>query len=254
MPSPVSMDRRLVKYYRTAENYRRYLVEDAERLAALSQFFHRYWRYFGRSVLDLGCGGGVLGAVLRATRRQYLGVDANPDMIREARRAAGASGPRHRFLRGNIVQARIRGRFDTVTLLGNALGHLSILEMDELLRQRKSNVHRGSTFLTGYRDVVGMFWRGTWSRRPYVQTHKRGTVVSRTRSVNLQEGLIHIRARPGSGGWTVDFTHSIWSPFILEGMMRSHGWKLLKRDPGYAPNGKVEPDQWVDVYRFYEDA
>lgn len=249
------MDRELVRYYRTAEDYRRYLPSSEERRNALRAFYRRYRPYFGRSVLDLACGGGVLGVVLEGAGPRYVGVDANPDMIREAGRAARASGSRNRFVLGDVTRVSLRGRFDTLVLLGNALGHLGLQEMDELLRRRRSNVHRASTFLVDYRDVVGMIWRGEWARGPYVQTHKRGKVVSRTRSVDLESGLIHIRSRPSTGRWKVDFTQAIWSPFILEGLMRSHGWGLERRAPGNAPpEGISEVDRWVDVYRFQGDA
>lgn len=245
------MDRSLVRYYRTAENYRRYLVSDPNRYAELTRFFHAHRRYVGRSVLDLGCGGGVLESIVAPSGRRYVGVDVHPDMLRAARAAARARGSTARFLRGDITRLRVRGRFDTLALLGNALGHLSVGEMVELLRLRAANVHAGSTFLLDYRDVVGMFWRGSWTRGPFVQRHKRGTIVSRTRSVDLEEGRIHIRARPASGRWSVEFTQSIWSAYVLEALMRAHGWKLVHRTPGRSvPDGRPEPDRWEEVYRF----
>ena len=245
------MDRSLVRYYRTAENYRRYLVSDPARPAELERFFHAHRRYFGRSVLDLGCGGGVLESIVARTGRRYVGVDLHPDMLRAARAAARARGSTARFLRGDIARFRVEGRFDTLTLLGNALGHLSAVEMVEMLRLRAGNVHRGSTFLLDYRDVVGMFWRGSWNRGAFVQRHKRGTIVSQTRSVDLEGGRIHIQARPTSGRWSVEFTQSIWSAFVLEALMTAHGWKLVRRTPGRSvPDGRPEPDRWEDVYRF----
>jgi SAM-dependent methyltransferase len=245
------MDRQLVKYYRTAEDYLRYLPGDKEREEALTSFFHRYRRYFGRSVLDLACGGGVLGAIVHPIGLRYVGVDANPDMIREARKSSVSSSPGIQVVLGDVSRVSVRGRFDTLTLLGNALGHLSLSEMGELLRRRVPNVHRGSTFLIDFRDVVGMFWDGAWARKPYVQTHKRGSVVHRTQSVNLEEGVIHIRSRPSRGQWTVDFTQAIWSPFILETLMEVYGWRLVRRAAGRSvPEGKTEPYRWEDVYRF----
>ncbi len=244
------MDRGLIKAYRTAEDYRRYVVGNPERTRALGQFYRRHRRHFGRSVLDLACGGGILGSVLEPTGRRYVGIDFNPDMIREARNAAAARGSDQRFLLGDAVHARVPGRFDTLTLLGNSLGHLTALDMDELLRCRSANVHPGSTFLIDYRDVVGMFWRASWSHGPYVQTHKRGKVVHRTRKVDLERGVIFLRARSASGRWSVDLTHTIWSPFILEAVMRARGWTLLHRSSGY-PGSTDQPaiDYWEDVYR-----
>ena len=243
------MDSNLVQVYRTAEDYRRYTSENVSRRRALTSFYRKYRRYFGRRVLDLACGGGVLGIMLEPSDRSYLGIDANPDMIREARRAAKARGSRQGFVRGDICRARIAGRFDTVTLLGNSLAHINLREMDELLRRRAENVHPGSTFIIDYRDLVGMFWRGTWSRVK-VQSHVRGKVTHRTRLVNLEEGRLHMRARPASGAWVLDWAHAIWSPYILESIMRSHGYRLVRRSALRPSSGiRAIPEHYVEVYR-----
>jgi SAM-dependent methyltransferase len=244
------MDPKLIRFYRTAENYRRYLVSDPERAAELGRIFRTYRRLIGRSVLDLACGGGVLAELVESSGRRYFGVDGNPDMIREARAAARARGSAAKFQLGDAARAPVRGRFATLTLLGNALGHFSPREMEELLRRRSVNVRPGSTFVVDYRDVVGMFWRGTWSRGRFVQRHKRGTIVSRTRSVDFGQGQIHIRSRPPSGRWSVEFTQAIWSPFVLETLMLAHGWRLVRRAPGRSvPGGRPKLDRWEDVYR-----
>jgi 2-polyprenyl-3-methyl-5-hydroxy-6-metoxy-1,4-benzoquinol methylase len=243
------VDRQLVQIYRTAEDYRRYTWENADRRRALASFYKKYRRYFGRSVLDLGCGGGVLGMTLERSGRSYLGVDANPDMIREARKAADERGSSQRFQMGNICRARIPGRFDTVALLGNSLAHINVQDMDELLRARKANVHVGTTFLVDYRDLVAMFWQGTWSRVK-IQTHVRGKVVHRTRLLDLEEGRLRMQARPGSRTWLLDWAHAIWSPFILEAVMRRHDWRLIARSPRHGKSGTTSiPEQIVEVYR-----
>jgi 2-polyprenyl-3-methyl-5-hydroxy-6-metoxy-1,4-benzoquinol methylase len=244
-----NVDRHLVQIYRTAEDYRRYTWDDADRRRALASFYKKYRRFFGRNVLDLGCGGGVLGRVVERSGRSYLGVDANPDMIREARKAATERGSSQRFLMANICRARIPGRFDTVALLGNSLAHINVQDMDELLRTRKANVHAGTTFLVDYRDLVAMFWQGTWSRVK-VQTHVRGKVVHRTRLLDLEEGRLHMRARPGSFTWRLDWAHAIWSPFILEAVMRRHDWRLITRAPRHGKSGTtLIPEHIVEVYR-----
>jgi SAM-dependent methyltransferase len=238
----------LVNVYRTAEDYRRYTPDDVRRRRALALFYRKYKPFIGQSVLDLACGGGVLGLVLDSPGRTYVGVDANPDMIRAARTSAKARGSGQKFVLGDVCRARIRGRFDTVTLLGNSLAHINLSEMDELLGLRTANVGPGTTFLIDYRDLVAMFWRGTWSRVK-VQTHVRGKVVHRARAVDLVAGRLRMRARPSSRGWVLDWTHAIWSPFILESVMRSHGWRLVSRSPVGEPGPRAIPEHYIDVYR-----
>lgn len=244
------MDGRLVTFYRTAEDFHRYLPGHAARREELASLFRRYRRYFGSKVLDLGCGGGVLGTVLESTGRAYVGMDVNPDMIRAARKAARERGSTQRFVLGDITRTRLRGRFDTLTLLGNALGHLRARRMEDLLRQRRANVHRGSTFVIDYRDVVAMFWHRAW-KPIFVEKHKRGRVVCRTRTVDFRKGDIHIRARPASGRWVVNYDQAVWSPFILEAVMRGQGWDLIRRTSGHSPvTGAADPFSWVELYRF----
>lgn len=243
------MSRQLVNIYRTGDDYRRYTWENPDRQSALSSFVKVYSRYIGRSVLDLGCGGGVLGAVLAPTGRSYVGVDANPDMLRAARRLAKQEGSGLRFVKADITRSEIPGRFDTVTLIGNALAHFNVGDMDRLLRARRGNVHAGSTFLVDYRDLIAMFWQGTWPRVKD-QTHLKAKIQSRARLVDLEKGSLDLRARPSTRKWVLDWSHAIWSPFILEMLMRHHGWLLARRSPPRPKLGARKiPEYHIDVYR-----
>ena len=239
------MSRALVRIYRTGEDYRRYTWDNPDRRSALTSFVKRYRRFIGDRVLDLGCGGGVLGAVIAPTGRRYLGVDANPDMLAAARKL----DPGLRFLEADITRDPIPGRFDTVTLLGNALAHFTVPDMDRLLRARRANVHLGSTFVVDYLDLVAMFWQNTW-QRVRVTTHVRGKITHRARLVDLERGTIDLRATPSTRKWTLDWSHAIWSPFILEMVMRHHGWLLLHRSPPRRKRGTTKiPEAHVEVYR-----
>jgi SAM-dependent methyltransferase len=241
--------RRLVDIYRTGDDFRRYTWDDANRRRELASFYEEHRSYFGRRVLDLGCGGGVLGRILEPAGLSYAGVDANPDMIREARKSAKQAGSRQTFMLGDIVRGRIPGRFDTITLLGNSMAHFDVRDMDELLRRRRANAHAGTTFLLEYRDLIAMFWQGTWSRVK-IQTTVRGKVVHRARLVDLENGNLAMRARPSSGAWVLDWEHAIWSPFILEMLMRSHGWQLIRRSPPRPKTAAAAiPELNIDVYR-----
>ncbi len=243
------MGSQLVRIYRTAEDYRRYTASDPNRPAAMASFYATYRRYIGHRVLDQCCGGGVLGTVLEQHGREYVGIDANPDMIREEGKTARETGGARRFILGDVSRARIAGRFDTLTLLGNSLAHLDVYDFDALLRVRRANVRAGCTFILDYRDLVAMFWQGTWSRVK-VQTVVRGKVVHRATLLDLERGRLRMRARPASRKWMLDWAHAIWSPFIVESLMQSHGWRLVNRMPPrpHTAAAKV-PESNVEVYR-----
>jgi SAM-dependent methyltransferase len=243
------MSRRLVRIYRTGDDYRRYSWDSTDRRRSLASFYRAYQRYIGKRVLDLCCGGGVLGRILEPSGRKYLGIDANPDMIREAQKSAAEVGSKQQFVLGDVMKHSITGKFDTITLIGNSLAHFTVRDMDELLDRRRTNVHRGSTFLVDYRDLIGMFWHGTWSRVK-IQTYVRGKIVHRARLVDLESGQLQIRARPSSRDWLLDWAHAIWSPFILEAVMRSHGWQLVNRAPAAPQSAAAKlPEHHVEVYR-----
>ena len=236
------MTREILRYYRTAEGVARYSLGEPTRSQELAALFHAQRRYFGRRVLDLACGGGVLGFLLEKEGRECVGVDANPDMLREAGRAARDLGSHVRFLLGDATELRVTGRFDTVTILGNALSHLTAREFARLLGTRRRNVRRGSHLIVEYRDTVAMFARALW-KSPYRETHKGGTTVHRTRSVDTTRGVIHVRARRGRE-WTVDFTQKIWSPFLVEALAVDHGWTLVRRQENR------RQWSWTEVYRY----
>jgi hypothetical protein len=78
----------------------------------------------------------------------------------------------------------------------------------------------------------------------------RGRITHRARLVNLEKGTLDLRARPSTRKWTLDWSHAIWSPFIVETVMRHHGWLLAHRTPPKPRAGASRiPEYYVDVYR-----
>ncbi len=233
----------LEAFYRSAEDYRRYSAEDPETLARLGRVLRQERRRFGHALLDLGCGGGALARLFEGSGRSYIGVDANPDMIREARRSARERGSTARFLRADLRRVRLDGKFDTVVLLGNALCHLTTHDLLRVLGRLRGHLRPSARFIVDYRDSVQLFFERKWGKR-YVQ-HKGGhRLVAVTRGVDLLRGAILISAQREGKRRSTPYTQTIWSPFVLEPLMVSQGWKLIRRSP--------EPDWhgWRDVYRF----
>lgn len=209
-------------------------------MADLSRLYRETRQYFRAAVLDLACGGGVLGFVVEPKGHRYVGVDVNPDAIEAARRDAENAGPHCRFILGDVLLTKLEGVFDTVTLLGNALIHFDTSVFSRILDNIEPNVHRGTYFIVDYRDVVGVLYRGQWGKR---YTEKRGgrTVVSLRKGIDTERGELLIRSE-SDGRHNLDFSHAIWSPFIVEPLMHAKGWRLARRYPRRAWNG------WLDVY------
>jgi len=75
---------------------------------------------FPRNALDLGCGTGVLCAILKDAGIEARGMDYSQGMVRIARE----HNPQIPFDVGDMVHYRPREQFDLVTCTGDALNHI----------------------------------------------------------------------------------------------------------------------------------
>lgn len=232
----------LTEFYRAAEDFRRYNCEDPDARKRMARVLREERSRVGRSLLDIACGGGALAYCYEGPGRTYVGVDTNPDMIREARRAARARNSRSRFLFADARRMRLEGRFDTVTLLGNGLSHLTPGDLVQVLRRLEGHARAGARFIVDYRDSVQLFFDRKWARR-YVQ-HKGGRrIESVTRGIDSERGEILITGRTQGDPRPTRYAQTIWAPFVLEPLMAAYGWDLLHRSRERRWVG------WRDVYR-----
>jgi len=208
----------------------------------LERLFRSNRRYFGKKILDIGCGGGVLGFIVERKGCEYLGIDANPDMIKDARGWARRLNSKNTFILGDATKASIRGTFDTITLLGNGLCHYTTHDFVALLRNLQSAAHQDTYFIVDYRDVVELLFDKEWKDK-MIERRRGKRIVSLTLGCDTRAGEIRKRAFESGGKNPVKFAHAIWSPFIIEPLMESNGWKLVKRARGSGQRS------WLDVYR-----
>lgn len=113
--SSLSLYHTLAKHYDALYSWKDYRAE-SRRLVSLAR---QYGRSGGRTWLDVACGTGRHLEFLRA-RYSVSGVDASREMLRAARRRL----PGVRLVRGDMRSFRVRGRFDVVSCLFSAIGHL----------------------------------------------------------------------------------------------------------------------------------
>jgi len=235
------MNTQIRTYYRKHDGFNRYLVKNRRRVHELTELYRKNGRYFGRRVLDLACGGGILGFIIEPHGHSYVGIDINPDMINSARAYAKRSGSKDTFIEGDTRSAKVKGTFDTVTLLGNALIHFSTESLFETLKGIQSHVHKGTFFITDYRDVVSMLYSGKWSKK-YADMYGKRSVLSLTEGIDTRTGELLVRSE-SERKHNLDFRAAIWSPFIMATIMHSNGWTLKKRETTPAS------DIWLEVYR-----
>jgi 2-polyprenyl-3-methyl-5-hydroxy-6-metoxy-1,4-benzoquinol methylase len=109
----------------------------------------------GDRVLDVGCGSGVVSALLADLGADVVGVDANAGAIAYARTTFG--GPRTRFELGRVDELGFAaGSFERVYCL-EVIEHLPVFQVQELLRSLSGLVTPGGTL-----TLTTPNYRGTW--------------------------------------------------------------------------------------------
>ena len=76
-----------------------------------------------------------------------------------------------------------------------------------------------------------------------IKKNKGKTTISLTTGVNFEKGEIYKEDFEKNGKSGIKFSHSIWSPFIIEPLIKVFGWRLIKRKKILRWQG------WLDVYK-----
>ena len=236
------MKTNIQQFYRISEKFERYLISDKKRFTSLKRVYQSNKKFFGKRVLDIACGGGILGFIIEPKGHFYVGIDINPDMIGNAKKHAKEIKSKNKFILGDVKKKKISGKFDTITFVGNSLGHFNTFEFIKLLKNIKINVKKGGYFIIDYRDVVTLLFKKEWKHK---MIEKRGNekILSITDKFNPQKGEIIKEAFNETLRRKIRFSHAVWSPFILEPIMALLGWKLVKRRKAPFWGG------WLEVYK-----
>jgi len=234
------MKTNIVAFYRKHDDFSRYLATDKRRARQLSRLYNSNKRYFGRRVLDIACGGAVLGFIIEKDGHSYTGIDVNPDMIASAKNYAKKIGSRNRFIKADVTQMKIEGNSDTICMLGNALCHFSTHDFSRILQNTAA--HRDAYFIVDYRDMVRLMFDKKWNVKKRRVEKERGRIAT-TKGCNTRTGFVLTTTADLHGKDEVGFAHAIWSPFIIEPIMNDHGWSIVKRTFSKRWSG------WLDIYR-----
>lgn len=229
------------KYYRKWEPFQRYGITNKKRVREIESLFSLNQRYFGKKILDVGCGGGVLGFLIEQKGHSYTGIDVNPDVIKIAESHAKLTGSGCKFILGNVRNKTVIGKFDTITCIGNSMSHFTSKEFLVILEKLNRNAKKGTYFIVDYRDTVDLFFRKAW-RDKLRETFNGTSRTIITTGCNTVEGEIHQDAFV-RGKLLMEAKQTIWSPFILEPLMKSNGWNLIERKKSRQWRG------WLDIYQ-----
>jgi SAM-dependent methyltransferase len=131
------------------------------------------------SVLDLGCGTGLLASAIAQTGARVTGVDPAPAMLDIARHRDG--GDRVTWVEGDGRKVRLNQRFDFILMTGHAFQCL-LTDADQLALLQTIAVHLTPTgrFIFDSRNPKGREWL-EWSPKKshrFVTHPKHGQVES----------------------------------------------------------------------------
>jgi ubiquinone/menaquinone biosynthesis C-methylase UbiE len=229
--SKLSQFHELAKYYDALNDWKDYRGE-SQRLETIARRFGRPGK---TSWLDVACGTGRHLEFLG--RRHYTtGADGSREMLRIARRRL----PGVRLVLGDMRDVRLGRRFDVVSCLFSAIGHLTtVRDVRRTLANFARHVNPGGV-------VIVEPWIERSAFRPgsiYLRTHASpGFTVARL-SYSSRRGRrsdVHFHFLVGRPGHNIRYFHEIDSGLLLSRaellrLMRSVGLRPHYISRGFSP-------------------
>jgi tellurite methyltransferase len=105
--------------------------------------------------LDLGCGDGRCAIFLAMNGFSATGIDISREAIKKARIYAKRAGAAARFISGNLLDAKVKGKFDVIVMY-LVMHHLK--SRDKLVAIKKIMAHTksdGINFIAFRTDIIG---------------------------------------------------------------------------------------------------
>ena len=219
----------LAKYYDAINDWKDYRAE-ALRLEAIA-------RQLGRpgttSWLDVACG---TGRHLEHLRRRHpvVGIDASPEMLRIARRRA----PGIRFARADMRTFRLPRRFDVVSCLFSAIGHLETPgDVRKAFRNFARHLNPGGVVIVEPWILASRFRAGSI----HLRTHHDPSLAIARMASSARRGsrsVIHYHFLVGEPGRPVRYVEHTSDGLLLSrsqliGLMREQGLRARFLSPGF---------------------
>lgn len=142
-----------------------------------------------KSVLDLGCGTGILTATLVRDDRTVVGVDPSAGMVTYARRRPGASSVT--WILGDS-RSIPDVQFDYTVMTGNVVQHILGTDWDRTLRDIRSSLVAGGTLAFESRNPAARAWE-EWGSSPRTTRETPGGALVEWADVReLGDGVVEI--------------------------------------------------------------
>lgn len=126
------------------------------------------------SVLDLGCGTGILTVTFAREGRAVVGVDPSASMIAYARRRAGADAVDWVLGGSSGIPP---GRFDYAVMSGNVAQHIPDMDWDHTLRELRQALKTGGTLAFESRNPAVRAWENWASDKHTTRETPHGKLI-----------------------------------------------------------------------------
>ena len=165
---------------------------------------HDYYRSLARdadawTILDLGCGTGLLTVSLAAPGRRVVGVDPSAAMLAYARRRPGATGVA--WVEGDS-RSITGGPFDLMIMSGNAAQHIPDPDWQRTLRDLRRHCRPGAVLAFETRNPAARAWE-EWNAAGHRRRRTvHGSLVEWLEAEGIGQGRVRLRSHTrveGSG-------------------------------------------------------
>lgn len=146
--------------------------------------------YEAESILDVGCGTGILTATFAREGRTVVGVDPSKSMLAFARRRRGAEHVD--WIHGDSRAIPPR-QFDVAVLTGNVVQHILDPEWQRTLRDLRAHLRTGGVLAFDSRNPTVRAWETWASQEPSSRGTPHGPLVEWTEVSEYNDGIVTAR-------------------------------------------------------------
>lgn len=142
------------------------------------------------SVLDLGCGTGILTVTFTCEGREVVGVDPSATMLAYARRRAGADAVT--WIHGNSSSIP-RGGFDYAVMTGNVAQHVPDNDWERTLRELRKALTTGGILAFESRNPAAREWENWASAERTARETPHGTLIEWQDVSETSRGTVELK-------------------------------------------------------------
>lgn len=208
---------------------------------------HDYYRSLAessaaRTILDLGCGTGMLAVSLVRSGRTVVGIDPSHAMIEVARKREGTDGVR--WIEGDSRSVP-DGHFDLVLMTGHVPEHIPDAEWPRTLNDLRAHMRPGATLAFEARDPAAREWKEWSSGVRSTRETRHGRLIEWAEAESDDDRTVRLRFHnlfaASDEIVTVDETHILRSRYELEHDLEAAGFRVaaVYRDWQCTPAAEV---------------